>query len=651
MQSLFSCARIAILALVLAVALSLFCAVAPPGARAQSPPATLGSVTMVGVEAGPYSAKVRYQPVPGANDYALLILGSNTVKCAGLWHLDADGYTWPYCSLGFANTGAVQPGSPSPSFALTYNLSAPWPYIQTKTVTSATYQATPALWGEEHHADPPALEIEVNGLQKDVPVTAVVVALDALAPYPWLAGYTGNLSTAYVSRETPLPAGYSTAGSIDALGSHNGHMEADATGQIIVANGQNTNPLANPNVIAASAPFTLSGTGDPPVPSTASATGVLYDPLTNGTITKTTSNATAETVSWTITTPAASWLGSASGCDVNNTSPSFPPGDIFTDILTDGGAAGTGNPPHAGFSAFGLQSTIAESLANGAVLHIHVRIGTKRSDDRRYVSIGIFPAGDPIQRFDWQEGLSGTAGAPINNSQEFAFFELNGSNPSVVECAGGSSPAIQSVAGAAGQAKYTDSEPLWNYQLGRGDDDGSAFDVFCSQSWYAVFENGALVSSETWPTPLPFASCGATADDWAYHLILCQQDDQKNLPADTYDDTIFPGNSQRWIGDLGEEILPASYGGNEAACAALLSPETFTPPTPASAIANMPTTVCPLTTFFTALQTPPAPTVTIPASVTAQFAALGTNPTVAEWQAFVKAVEAVPVPTQEESAP
>lgn len=498
-------------------------------ARAQS--GSLPPVTITSVKVNTDSAKVEFQPVPGAQDYAIYnISDPNDVKYAGIWHLDADPATWPWSNMQFnvdSNGNPIYPLTVIPN-------------------PNGQPAGTTAGWSQYHHIDIPATEIEVNGLQPGVPQTFVVQALDAVGPIGYQSLY--NIQNV---RTFPLDSDCNTAIGECSLGSNMGcEYWADQIvngPNVMGTNGQG--PYTNkPNVIAQSQPFTITASGIPALPSESAATNVFFDDFSSSSLTPMQNlNVTTGEATQTLTTAAGVYNVLWDHADVT-ASNAFTDDLHWMPVLFDGYSIESNNPQHVAYSTCATEPQNTVNFANG-ILHVTFEVDA-HTDTRRWVGCAIGPSSDPMQHFDWEEGEA------INQSDTGLFFQWENSHLMVAELANGS---VNSIVGSCATYEPYPGRYFQNYQFGHGLDNRSRFDVFVSTTQFEVFEDG--VSEGTYPLPvaLPYAaSANVYFTQYAYHTILEQQELSELRPYETFWINIMPYSDERHWNDWGFEVLPAS---------------------------------------------------------------------------------------------
>ncbi|HEX5324706.1 MAG TPA: hypothetical protein VFW40_13035 [Capsulimonadaceae bacterium] len=495
------------------------------------------NVAVTAVYAGVNSVKVDYQPVGGARDYRIYDVSNPVaVKYAGVWHLDAD-QLGQFSKLQFAVDSAGNPVYP----LATKPTSAYSPY---------------------HHLDIPALEIELNGLAPG-PHTLIVQAVDALGPCP-----PANL---YDSSNLPAM----NAASMNAMGGEGmdtmlGANAGSTSDGMVSTDGQG--PTTNkPSVIAQSQPFTVATPGGPPAIPTATATASFFDTFSSGTFAQASPpDLVAGNESFTLTTPAGVWDVFENHCDLRDSRP-FIMNNHYMAVDFDGGSPGSNEPLHVAYSAIGISSQATADFSSGQILHCTMEVDA-HTDSRRWVGFALVPAGDPLTAFDWEENEA------VNKSNTGLWVQFEAGSLLVDELVNGVHTAITGAAGQAQQGGYRTLFQGW--QFGRGLDDRSRFDLFVSQSHFAVYEGGIKEAEYDLPIPLPFAQAKVYDVQYLYHSAL----EQQSVPVfETYWRTLFPTSDERHWSACGWETLPASTAWASVASLIKLPPAqapvyTVTPP-------------------------------------------------------------------------
>jgi hypothetical protein len=216
--------------------------VAALAATASGQPAA--SLTVTSVAANHSSAKLAFEPVPGAQDYRIYDTAApRDVKYAGLAHLTASS-SCPGSSC--QNHFVVQADGVTPVFP---------------------YQVANGADAGPQVLDVPAVEVEWNALGDGQPHTLVVEAVDQLGPVPRGNLYSGAKTTPLVD---PMPPGAM-------LGSNKGPTD-DGN---VSTNGQG--PSTNrPRVIARSQAFVVQPRPErTAIPSAPGATQQFFDTFEN----------------------------------------------------------------------------------------------------------------------------------------------------------------------------------------------------------------------------------------------------------------------------------------------------------------------------------------------------------------------------------
>jgi hypothetical protein len=472
-------------------------------------------VTVTSVAADQDSVKVVYKPVAGAKDYRIFdTTNPMAVKYAGLWHLDAD-QLGLYSKLAFAT---------DTSGNILYPL---------RTVQVSAYSAL-------HHIDIPALEIELNGLAPG-PHTLIVQAVDALGPCPPANLYdASNLPT--------LNAVSATAMGGEGMDTMLGANAGATLDGMVSTNGQG--PSTNkPNIIAQSPPFTVTTPGGPPEIPTANATASFFDTFSSGTFA---SFGAPDLIKgnqqFTLTTPAGAWDVIENHCDLRDTKP-FVMNRHYMAVDFDGGSPGSNEPLHVAYSAVAISPQQTASIANGQILHCIMQVDA-HTDTRRWVGFAIGDSTDPFTAFDWEEG------EPVNKSNTGLWVQFEANNLLVDEIIAGQLHAVTGAAGQATHAVYR--QPFMGYQFGRGLDDRTRFDLFLSQTHFAVYEDGIKEAEYDLPAPLPFLAAKVYDVQYLYHSDLEKTTLEQSYAYEQYWIQSFPSSDERHWSACGWETLPST---------------------------------------------------------------------------------------------
>ncbi len=545
-----------------------------------------GLVVVTGVSVNHSSAKVFYNPVPGAKDYRIYdVTKPNAVKYAGQIrltpHQNCPGWT---CFFHFA----VQSDGTTPVFP---------------------YQVLSGATGGPQHLDVAATQMEYNDLGDNQPHTLVIEALDALGPVPPGSLYSGMGNTPFLSTQ---PAG-------SMLGANKGATVDGKTS----TNGQGPY-TSNPQVIARSQPFVVrANTDQKAIPSKSSATQTFFDTFENAegpTIrlisrTDSTSDAFGNLGSMRYTmnsgTPKA-WELEFRRTDNINSMP-FIGADHFMDMVFDGATPGVPAPTHTLYASMAMTPVQTVDMSGGKILHLTMEVDAHQSF-RRWMNFALAPASDPLQNWD-------PFGFSMNNANQAAFFELTdggcsfdmftGPNPSQ-----GQSPTGPRIWGGGGNTGCGWDQTFILKNLtknGRGLDDRSRFDLFVSQTHAALFQDGQLITQGDIPAgSFPWAN-GLVKVYYSHYLY--HSDDEKLIylpgvevngqkfcyPLNSYffndpiagtaaDKTIcniayppgygFPNSDERHWDNMGFEVLPSSEApsNNYSSLAALVQEPAIQPP-------------------------------------------------------------------------
>jgi hypothetical protein len=492
----------------------------------------VGVVTVTEVAPNHSSARIYYEPVPGAKDYRIYDIAAPTnVKYAGLVHLTAD----PAC-----------PGDASCShrFALQADGTLVFPYR----VVSVPAAGPMVL-------DVPATQVEWNGLGDGQAHTLVVEAVDALGPVPQANLYSGPPNGANIGL---APGGM--------LGSNKGPTADGNTS----TNGQGpyTN---NPQVIARSSGFVVTpNTGYAAIPSSSAATQPFYDTFENA------ENATihllnrseagdsfgnigAMTYSMNAGAPKE-WTLEYRGADSTNSMP-FISSDHFMDMLFDGATPGGGAPSHTLYSSMAMTPRQTVDMSGGKVLHMTMEVDGHQSFGR-WMAFNLAPASDPLQGFQ-------PINQPISNASQGVFLELRDGFCTLDIFTGPKSPSNRMPTGTAGGVR---GAQLWGLpgaagaqcslpemynpaQLSKnalGIDDRSRYDFFISQTHAALFADGRLIAQSEIPAgSFPWADQPVQA--YYTHYLYHSESEQRFMlhTASTFGNAAgmcYPMNSY-WFND------------------------------------------------------------------------------------------------------
>ncbi len=556
--------RLGLVALVLAVSMASTNSPLPSAPRAVTA-ATLPLVTVTGVAVNNSSAKIDFNPVPGAKDYRVFDVSNPTVvKYAGLVHVVAD----PWNGMHFV----MQPDGVTPVYPL-------------QAVSNSSGSGPNAL-------DIPATEIEWNKLWDGQPHTLVVQALDRLGPAP-----ADNLyDTTNNSLIMPMPSG--------AMLGANAGPTADGNTSI---NGQGPSTNA-PQVIAQSAPFVAQANPSVlPIPSKPEATQTFLDTFDNSEANALQQVGLVDPVAGTMTytlnagTPKA-WTIQFQTADTNDSMPMVEDGH-FMDVLFDGGTPGHGLPLHIAHGLMAMSPQPTVDFGGGKLLHLTMEVDG-HVDSRRWLAFNLAPANDPLT--NWYP----TNGVPINNSDTALFFQLfpglcDGDIYTGPTSSSDATPLDTRFWGAAGQATNMCYPTTHWGGNGNGFDNRVRYDLFLTQTHAALFADGQLVIQSDIPGGVPFSQAKVYYSHYVYHTALDQQEELQSdcFPMNSYwfNDPVngtaasadacnqaypagygFPYSDERHWDNMGFEVLPASdvpASNDFSSLANLIHLPTFVPPT------------------------------------------------------------------------
>ena len=556
--------RLGLVALVLAVSMASTSSPLPSAPRAVTA-ATLPLVTVTGVAVNNSSAKIDFNPVPGAKDYRVFDVSNPTVvKYAGLVHVVAD----PWNGMHFV----MQPDGVTPVYPL-------------QAVSNSSGSGPNAL-------DIPATEIEWNKLWDGQPHTLVVQALDRLGPAP-----ADNLyDTTNNPLIMPMPSG--------AMLGANAGPTADGNTSI---NGQGPSTNA-PQVIAQSAPFVAQANPSVlPIPSKPEATQTFLDTFDNSEANALQQVGLVDPVAGTMTytlnagTPKA-WTIQFQTADTNDSMPMVEDGH-FMDVLFDGGTPGHGLPLHIAHGLMAMSPQPTVDFGGGKLLHLTMEVDG-HVDSRRWLAFNLAPANDPLT--NWYP----TNGVPINNSDTALFFQLfpglcDGDIYRGPTSSSDATPLDTRFWGAAGQATNMCYPTTHWGGNGNGFDNRVRYDLFLTQTHAALFADGQLVIQSDIPGGVPFSQAKVYYSHYVYHTALDQQEELQSdcFPMNSYwfNDPVngtaasadacnqaypagygFPYSDERHWDNMGFEVLPASdvpASNDFSSLANLIHLPTFVPPT------------------------------------------------------------------------
>jgi len=512
----------------------------------------VANLAVAGVAPNNSSARVFYQPVPGARDYRVYDSAAPTVvKYAGLAHLTPSaGCPGLFCLNHFvAQADGVTPVFP--------------------------YQVANGATGGPQVLDGPATEIEWNSLGDGQPHTLVVEAVDQLGPVSQANLYTGAQTLPIVGALQP--------GAM--LGSNKGPT-LDGN---ISTNGQG--PFSNrPQVIARSQPFVVQARPDlKAIPARPSATQQFFDTFENGengTITQTArddvgrdkaGNFGSKTYSLNAGTPKE-WTIEFRQADNTNSMP-FIASDHFMDMLFDGATPKTTSAPsHTLYSSMSMTPRQTLEISSGKALHLTMEVDGHQSF-RRWLAFDLAPASDPIQA--WDPGA-----LPVNNADQAIFMEVKDGGCTLDIFTGPKSASDRTPTGSAGGR--ANGARLWGQEAnvggapiscgsgemynrvhfsknGLGLDDRDRFDFFLTQDHAALFEDGQLIVQSDIPAgSFPWANVPLKA--YYSHYLYHSEADVNDLK--TFKDNgaglCYPLNAY-WFNDpalgttSGSNVCGASY--------------------------------------------------------------------------------------------
>lgn len=490
---------------------------------------TLSTLHIVSVASNNSSVKIRYLPVPGAKDYRVFdVTNPNRVKYAGMVHLSAYSNTDTTLHRFLLQADGVTPRFP-------YQLGATGPFM----------------------LDLPQTEIEWNSLPDDQEHTLIVQAVDALGPIPAANLYNNDTNMPLV---TPLPMhamlGGNSGATLDGKNSTNGQ-------------GPSTN---NPRVIAQSDPITVRATPSfTPFIASNDALMTFLDTFENSeasSLVETSRDDNHMTMSYSLNAGTSkAWDIYYQLADTMNSMP-FIADSHFMDVLFDGGTPGTNNPLHQGHSVMAMTPRPTADISGGKLLHATMEVDLALTG-RRWVGMQFAPANDPLTGFDEFDR--------INSSQTALFLQFfgggldgNSDHPAPAVCtadlftgpASGSSREPNGLRfwGGAGQTmdKYCDITTHFGGN-GLGLDNRVRLDVFMTQSYMALFEDGMLVQQGAIPAGgLPFSQLKVYYVHYVYHTDNDIRDIQTTFPWYSYWATFFKRSDERHWDNMGFQVLPAS---------------------------------------------------------------------------------------------
>jgi hypothetical protein len=571
--------------------------VAAAGAVAQLPMLAQATVAVTGVQANHSSVRVHFNPVPGAADYRIYdVSNPNNVKYAGQVHLSpAPNCPGLYCQRHFvAQADGVTPVYP--------------------------YQTAAGPTGGPQVLDVAATVIDWNSVGDGLPHTLVVEAVNMLGPVPQGSLYTGQ---SHVPMLNPLPAG--------AMPGANKGPTNDGK---ISTNGQGpyTN---NPQVIARSQPFVVQANRSyQAVPSKPSATQTFFDTFENSQASSLTLVARDDgardeygNLGWMKFVlnggTAKAWEIEYRQADNINSMP-FISSDHFMDMIFSGATPGGSAPSNTLYGSMAMSPTQTFDISNGRIAHLTMEVDGHQSF-RRWVSFQIAPAADYLKGFD-------SSNHQVNTNNQAVFLELrdgfctldiytgsiSGSDRRPTGTAGGSHGArlwgqAGSVGGAPIMCNWDQMYVPKNFtKNGTGLDDKSRYDLFISQTYAALFQDGHLIVQSAIPAGT-FGWANQPLRAYFSHYLYHSEDDITDLtrfeisgqnfcyPLNSYwfnnpqtgtpaSGSVcnraypagygFPYSDERHWDNMGFEVLAASDApaNNYSTLGALVQPPTIGPP-------------------------------------------------------------------------
>ena len=496
---------------------------------------------VTGVAANTDSVKIRYNAVAGAADYRVYdSKNPSNVKYAGIVHILAP---YGYHFVTDAQGNPLIPDQTAPN---------------TAAVTLPTVISTPAT------------EIEMNGLTPGTPHHLVVEAVDQVGPVPQGCLYDIGNNASFARLCAMCMLGGNMGMTSDNLMSTNGQGD------------KNNRPKK-----IASAAVTVQTTGKASLPSTSAASQVLFETFDSATITPVGTPDPQNGINqFTMETPATDWEIRMEKADIID-SQMFVSDKHFMDILFDHGTPGGGSPLHVGHGVLSLSPVQTVDFSGGRVLHLTQEVDAHLKS-RRWIDFRLTPADSPYLLFETNNR--------INRTDTDFMVVLGEDGISVVEHTGeqnpgGSSspPITQSIVGAAGQGTYIDNcrpglltsgqqmtFPEWKnagYQVGRGIDNRSRFDLFVSETHFAVYEDGVKITEHDLPVRLPFTSAKVYFSHYHYHSSLEVQEYLLYEPYETFWINTMPYSDERHWDNMGFEVLPATT--DWSTLAGLMQPPAF----------------------------------------------------------------------------
>ncbi len=500
--------------------------------------APLPNVVVTGVAVNASSAKIDYEPVPGAQDYRVYDVANPTVvKYAGIVHLDA-------------GTGAhfvLQPDAITPSF----------PYTSTANWHGGTGPRT---------LDVPSTEIEWNRLQDGRPHTLVVQAVDALGPVP--AGNLTDVGNLAVFPPADRPG-------IGEGPTRDGYVSINGQGPI----------TSTPHVLAQSGAFVAQA--NPalrPIPSRPDATQAFLDTFDDaeaaslvqaGSVVNAFGSPNAITYTLNAGTAKASDL-LFQGVDTTVTRPSIVAGQ-YQDALFDGQTTSTltrfTQPfSHTLYASSSLSPRTPADLSSGKMLHLTEEVDRHLDRTNRWLSFELAPATEPLTSFRADDSVFGgnaaTANAaPVSASNRALWVQVMAGSCDATLLEGSRSPTdnrplVNNFVPLS--SAITGTYPLCYQPLNWGDnglglDNRSRLDLFVTTRHLALFEDGTLLMQADIPDGgLPFTSARAYFTHYLYNTLGENQRLRIAAPYETNWLNNFAYSDERHWDNMGLEVLPAA---------------------------------------------------------------------------------------------
>ena len=366
--------------------------------------------------------------------------------------------------------------------------------------------------------------------------TVVIEAVDQLGPVPKARLYDGSF-TANTPLVSPQPSG-------TMLGMSKGPTQDGK----VSTNGQG--PYTNlPNIIAASAPFTIKANrAYQAIPSRPTATQTFFDTFENAegsTIQMVARNDTQNDQFGSLGFMKYTMNGgTAKAWDLiyrqSNNADSMPfiSADHFMDVLFDGGTLAVAPPTHTLYGSMAMTPTATFDLTNGKIAHLTMEVDAHQSF-RRWLDFQIAPASDPLQ--GWE-----TPTFAVNNNDQAMFLEFRDGNCTLDIFTGPTSATDRVPTGTAGGvhgarlwgqsgstgggAVMCDIDQMYVKKTfsknGLGFDDRSRFDLFISKTHAAVFQDGQLLLESDIPAgTFPWADAGPLRAYYTHYLYHSDVDD------------------------------------------------------------------------------------------------------------------------------